>query len=145
MDFFTSMAVSSSAMSAERKRMNLISGNLANANTTRTAEGGPYKRKDAVFTAAPTNPSFMDTMNKINSTPPGGVEVSQIIEDTSPPRLVYDPSHPDANAQGYVAMPNINAVEEMTDMITASRAYEANVTAAQVAKSMALKTLDLAK
>jgi flagellar basal-body rod protein FlgC len=145
MDFFTSMAVSSSAMSAERKRMNLISGNLANANTTRTVEGGPYKRKDAVFTASPMNPSFADTMNRITSTPPGGVEVSQIIEDTSPPRLVYDPSHPDANAQGYVAMPNINSIEEMTDMITASRAYEANVTAAQVAKSMALKTLDLGK
>jgi flagellar basal-body rod protein FlgC len=145
MDFFTSMTVSSSAMSAERKRMNLISGNLANANTTRTAEGGPYKRKDAVFEAAPMNPSFADTMNRINPTPPGGVEVSQIIEDTSPPRLVYDPSHPDANAQGYVAMPNINSIEEMTDMITASRAYEANVTAAQVAKSMAMKTIELGK
>ncbi|HET6419100.1 MAG TPA: flagellar basal body rod protein FlgC [Geobacteraceae bacterium] len=145
MDFFDSMAVSSSAMSAERARMNLISGNLANASSTRTPEGGPYKRKDAVFSAVPVKSAFSLAMNRMRSAPPGGVEISQVIEDTSPPRLQYDPTHPDANAQGFVAMPNVNVVEEMTDMITASRAYEANVTAAQVAKSMALKTLDLGK
>ncbi len=145
MDFFDAMAVSSSAMSAERTRMNLISGNLANANSTRTPEGGPYKRKDAIFSAVPSKPSFASTMGRLRTTPGGGVEVSQIIEDTSPPRLQYDPAHPDANPQGYVAMPNVNVVEEMTDMITASRASEANVTAAQVAKSMALKTLELGR
>ncbi len=145
MDFFDSMAVSSSAMSAERTRMNLISGNLANANTTRTPEGGPYRRKDAVFSAVPVKSTFSAAMDRLKSTTPGGVDVSQVIEDTSPPRLQYDPSHPDADAQGFVAMPNVNVVEEMTDMITASRAYEANVTAAQVAKSMALKTLDLGR
>ncbi len=145
MDFFDSMAVSSSAMSAERTRMNLISGNLANASSTRTPEGGPYKRKDAVFSAVPVKSTFSTAMDRLRSVPPGGVEVSQVIEDTSPPRLQYDPSHPDADAQGFVAMPNVNVVEEMTDMITASRAYEANVTAAQVAKSMALKTLDLGR
>lgn len=145
MDFFDAMAVSSSAMSAERTRMNLISGNLANANSTRTPEGGPYKRKDAVFSAVPAKSSFSATMNQFRGATPGGVEVARIIEDTSPPRLQYDPTHPDANAQGFVAMPNVNVVEEMTDMITAGRAYEANVTAAQVAKSMAMKTLDLGK
>lgn len=145
MDFFDAMAVSSSAMSAERTRMNLISGNLANAGSTRTPEGGPYKRKDAVFSAVPVKGSFSSTMDRLRSTPPGGVEVSRVIEDTSPPRLQYDPTHPDADPQGFVAMPNVNVVEEMTDMITASRAYEANVTAAQVAKSMALKTLDLGR
>ncbi|HKZ18342.1 MAG TPA: flagellar basal body rod protein FlgC [Geobacteraceae bacterium] len=145
MDFFDAMAVSSSAMTAERTRMNLISGNLANAGTTRTQEGGPYKRKDAVFSAVPVERSFSDTMKRLNSTPPGGVEISRVIEDTSPPRLQYDPTHPDADAQGYVAMPNVNFVEEMADMITASRAYEANITAAQASKSMALKTLELGR
>jgi flagellar basal-body rod protein FlgC len=145
MDFFSAMATSSSALTAERTRMNLISSNLANANTTRTPEGGPYKRKDAVFSAIPENRSFLGAMNRLKSPPPGGVELSSIIEDTSPPRLQYDPTHPDANAQGYVAMPNVNSVEEMTDMITASRAYEANITAAETVKSMALKTLELGK
>jgi len=145
MDFFDAMAVSSSAMTAERTRMNLISGNLANAGTTRTQEGGPYKRKDAVFSAVPVERSFSDTMKRLNLTPPGGVEISRVIEDTSPPRMQYDPTHPDADAQGYVAMPNVNFVEEMADMITASRAYEANITAAQASKSMALKTLELGR
>jgi flagellar basal-body rod protein FlgC len=145
MDFFDALAVSSSAMTAERTRMNLISGNLANASSTRTPEGGPYKRKDAVFSAVPVKSSFSAAMDRLKSAPSGGVEVTQVIEDTSPPRLQYDPTHPDSDAQGFVAMPNVNVVEEMTDMITASRAYEANVTAAQVAKSMALKTLDLGR
>lgn len=145
MDFFDAMAVSSSAMTAERTRMNLISGNLANAGTTRTAEGGPYKRKDAVFTAIPEQRSFSATMKRLNAPPSGGVEVTGIVEDSSPPRLQYDPNHPDADQQGYVALPNVNFVEEMTDMITASRAYEANITAAQAAKNMALKTLDLGR
>jgi flagellar basal-body rod protein FlgC len=145
MDFFDAMAVSSSAMTAERTRMNLISGNLANAGTTRTQEGGPYKRKDAVFTAVPAENSFSAAMKRLNSPPAGGVEVSRIIEDTSPPRLQYDPTHPDADPQGYVAMPNVNSVEEMADMIIASRAYEANITAAQTSKNMALKTLELGR
>lgn len=145
MDFFDAMAVSSSAMTAERTRMNLISGNLANAGTTRTAEGGPYKRKDAVFTAIPEQRSFSATMKRLNAPPSGGVAVTGIVEDSSPPRLQYDPNHPDADQQGYVALPNVNFVEEMTDMITASRAYEANITAAQAAKNMALKTLDLGR
>jgi len=145
MDFFNSINVSSSALSAERTRMNLISSNLANANATRTPEGGPYKRKDAVFTATPLENSFNRALDGATAQQVRRVEVSQIIEDQNPPRLQYDPGHPDADPQGYVAMPNVNVVEEMADMIGATRAYEANVTAVQAAKSMALKTLEIGR
>jgi flagellar basal-body rod protein FlgC len=147
MDFFSSMDISASALAAQRTRMNLISSNLANVNSTRTAEGGAYRRKDAIFTAIPTESapagSFGAALGK--ATAARRVEVTRIDQDQKPPRLQYDPSHPDADAQGYVAYPNINVVEEMADMISASRSYEANVTAAQAAKSMALKTLELGR
>jgi flagellar basal-body rod protein FlgC len=143
MDFFSSMDISASALSAERTRMNLISSNLANVNSTRTAEGGPYKRKDAVFTAVAPPGSFGAALG--HATDARRVEVSQIHEDQNPPRMQYEPNHPDADAAGYVAYPNVNAVEEMADMISASRSYEANVTAAQAAKSMAIKTLDIGR
>ncbi|MHB8058606.1 MAG: flagellar basal body rod protein FlgC [Desulfuromonadaceae bacterium] len=145
MDFFSSMNVSSSALAAERTRMNLISSNLANANATRTPEGGPYKRKDAVFAATPVENRFSRALDGATGQHVRKVEVSEIIEDQSPPRLQYDPNHPDADPQGYVAMPNVNVVEEMADMIGATRAYEANVTAVQAAKSMAMKTLEISK
>lgn len=146
MDFFSSMNVSSSALSAERTRMNLISGNLANASTTRTPEGGPYKRKDAVFAAAPLeNSRFGRALDGAAGQGVRQVAVERIVEDQSPPRVQYDPGHPDADAQGYVALPNVNVIEEMTDMLSASRAYEANITAVQAAKSMALKTLEISK
>ncbi|GFO67315.1 flagellar basal-body rod protein FlgC [Geomonas limicola] len=144
MDFFSSMDISASALSAERTRINLISSNLANVNSTRTAEGGPYKRKDAVFSAtAAQKGSFGAALNQASQA--RKVEVSQVREDQNPPRLQYEPSHPDADAAGYVAYPNINVVEEMTDMVSATRSYEANVTAAQAAKAMALKTLELGR
>ncbi|OGU15194.1 MAG: flagellar basal body rod protein FlgC [Geobacteraceae bacterium GWC2_53_11] len=145
MDFFSSMNISSSALSAERTRMNLISSNLANANVTRTPEGGPYKRKDAVFAATPVANPFSRVLDGATAQQVRTVGVSEIVEDQNPPRLQYDPSHPDANPQGYVAMPNVNTVEEMTDMISATRTYEANVTAVQAAKSMALKTLEIGR
>ena len=145
MDFFSSMNVSSSALTAERTRMNLISSNLANANATRTPEGGPYKRKDAVFAATPVENRFNRALDNATGREVRQVEVTQIIEDQGQPRMQFDPSHPDANPQGYVAMPNVNVVEEMADMINATRTYEANVTAAQAAKSMALKTLEISK
>ncbi|HEY3308091.1 MAG TPA: flagellar basal body rod protein FlgC [Desulfuromonadaceae bacterium] len=145
MDFFSSMNVSASALSAERTRMNLISSNLANANATRTPEGGPYKRKDAIFTATPVEKRFDRALSKATGQDVRQVEVMQITEDQNQPRMQYDPSHPDANPQGYVAMPNVNVVEEMADMINATRTYEANVTAVQAAKSMALKTLEISK
>ena len=144
MDFFTAMTVSSSALTAERTRINLISSNLANANSTRSADGGPYKRKDAVFAATPMTEPFEKMLNRAGR----GLEkvdVTSIVEDSAPPRIQYDPSHPDADPLGYVALPNVNVIEEMADMISASRTYEANVTAAQAAKSMAMKTLELGR
>jgi len=143
MDFFTSMDVSSSGMAAERTRMNLISSNIANANSTRTKEGGPYKRKDPVFAAVPATSGLNTPFNREGALELKKVEIAQIREDQSAPRVQYDPTHPDADAKGYVALPNVNVIEEMVDMVSASRAYEANVTAAQAAKGMAMKTLDL--
>ena len=143
MDFFSSMDISATALSAERTRMNLISSNLANVNSTRTAEGGPYKRKDAVFTATSPKGSFGAALGQAKDA--RRVEITQIQEDQNPPRLQYEPNHPDADASGYVAYPNVNVVSEMADMITASRSYEANVTAAQASKAMAIKTLDLGR
>lgn len=144
MDFFSSLDISSSAMAAERTRMNLISSNLANANSTRTAEGGPYKRKDVIFTATPLANSFSNALDKA-SRGMSKVEITGVREDNSPPRIQYDPSHPDADSKGFVALPNVNVIEEMADMISATRTYEANVTVAQAAKSMAMKTLELGK
>lgn len=145
MDLFTAMNTSSSALTAERTRMNLISSNLANINTTRTPEGGPYKRKDAVFAATPLEAGFGQTLDGAVGKHLRQVSVAEIVEDKNPPRMQYDPSHPDADPQGYVAMPNVNVVEEMADMITATRVYEANVMSAQAAKNMALKTLEISK
>lgn len=145
MDLFTAMNTSSSALTAERTRMNLISSNLANVNTTRTPEGGPYKRKDAVFAATPVADAFGRTLDGVAGKHLRQVIVSEIVEDKSQPRMQYDPNHPDADPQGYVAMPNVNVVEEMADMITATRVYEANVMTAQAAKNMALKTLEISK
>jgi flagellar basal-body rod protein FlgC len=145
MDLFTAMDTSSSALSAERTRMNLISSNLANVNTTRTPEGGPYKRKDAVFSATPVVDGFGRALDGAAGKHLRQVSVTEIVEDKSAPRMQYDPGHPDADPQGYVAMPNVNVVEEMADMITATRVYEANVMTAQAAKNMALKTLEISK
>ncbi|TWJ19101.1 flagellar basal body rod protein FlgC [Geobacter argillaceus] len=128
------MDISASALTAERTRMNQISSNLANANSTRTAEGGPYRRKDAVFA------TMLDEANARKS---GGVEVVAVIEDQSAPRLQYDPGHPDAGPDGYVAYPNVNVVEEMADMISATRTYEANVTAMKAGMDMQMKTLTI--
>lgn len=145
MDLFTAMNTSSTGLSAERTRMNLISSNLANVHTTRTPEGGPYKRKDAVFMATPVTNRFGQMLDGASGKHLREVQVTEIVEDKGQPRMQYDPAHPDADQQGYVAMPNVNVVEEMADMITATRVYEANVMAAQAAKNMALKTLEISK
>jgi len=138
------MMISSSALTAQRTRMNLIASNLANALTTRTPEGGPYKRKDAMFAAMPMEKnSFSSILDKKSQPDANGVEVMEIMEDHNPPRLQYDPSHPDANQQGYVAYPNVNVIEEMTDMISATRSYEANVTASKASMSMQMKAMEL--
>lgn len=137
------MMISASALVAERTRMNLISSNLANATTTRTPEGGPYKRKDAVFAATSMQNSFASMLDKKSQPDAKGVEVMEIVEDQRPPRLQYEPGHPDANAQGYVAYPNVNVVEEMADMINVTRSYEANVTASKASMDMQMKAMEL--
>lgn len=137
-DFFAAMEVSASGLSAERTRMNVAASNLANAQTTQAAGGGPYKRRDVVMrsVALPTPDP---------TAPVNGVEVAQITQDANPPRLEYDPGHPNADAKGYVAYPNINPVEEMVDMITASRAYEAGVTSMSTAVNMAERALGIGR
>jgi len=145
MDFFDALNTSSAALSAQRLRMNLISGNLANVNTTRTSEGGPYRRKEAVFAAHPLNQSFKQILADRQNNTIASVKVARVIEDRNPPVMKYDPQHPDADAKGYVAMPNINLMEEMVNMISATRGYEANVTALKAAKDMALKALEIGR
>lgn len=137
------MMISASALTAERTRMNLIASNLANANATRTSEGGPYKRKDAMFAAMPMEDSFSSMLDKKSQPDAKGVEVMEIMEDNTPPRLQYEPGHPDADAQGYVAYPNVNVVEEMADMINVTRVYEANVTASKASMDMQMKALSI--
>jgi flagellar basal-body rod protein FlgC len=146
-DFFTAMEVSASGLSAQRTRMNVASSNLANAGTTRRADGpGPYRRKDVVLTTAPTaTAEGADPVRASGDGPAFEVKVAAIQEDQRPPRMEFDPGHPDADANGYVAYPNVNVVEEMVDMITASRAYEAGVTAIDSAVSMAERALTIGK
>ena len=163
---FTSMNISATGLRAQRVRQNVIASNLANAETTRTPEGGPYKKQFVILEADPKEadqrfifgPERMKgfTTKRNHMRIPddkfpikkeyigSGVKVAAIKQDQSAPRLVYDPTHPDANEQGYVAMPNVNVVQEMTDMITATRAYEASVSAFTASKNMLMKALDLA-
>ena len=146
MSFFGSLDVSASGLTAQRLRMDVTAENLANAQTTRTAQGGPYRRKEVVLeqsAAGGFGASLASALGGTGSSAPGGVEVAGIVEDASNFKTVYDPGHPDADARGYVRMPNVDTVTEMTDLISASRAYEAIVTAMQTAKQMFSKTLDL--
>lgn len=144
MGMFGAIDAAASGLTAERLRMDVISNNIANANTTRSTEGGPYRRQTVVFEPRSAQLSFANLFAKTLQTGEG-VRVVGIAKDNSPLRQVYEPNHPDANADGYVAMPNINIVTEMVDMITASRAYEANVTAVNAAKSMAMKALEIGR
>ena len=134
MGLFGGLSISGSGMTAERVRMDVIAENLANAESTRGADGQPYRRKEVVLGAA-GGQSFQDVLD--------GVRVKAIVEDTSPGKKVYDPGHPDADPQGFVTMPNVSTVTEMVDLITASRGYEANVQAMNAAKQMFQRTLDL--
>ncbi|WP_371281020.1 flagellar basal body rod protein FlgC [Variovorax sp. OK605] len=126
--------VAGSAMTAQSQRMNVTASNLANAESVAGPDGMPYRAKQVVFEVAPAGNSGSDI---------GGVRVSGVIEDPSPPKLVFDPKSPHANAEGYVAMPNVNVVEEMTNMISASRSYQANVEVLNTAKTLMVKTLTL--
>jgi flagellar basal-body rod protein FlgC len=143
MDFLTSLHISSTGMSAQRVRMNVVSMNLANADTTRSEKGGPYRRKTVVMEAEPLNK--FDAALAVQSKSACGVNVTDIVEDKTPFRRVYNPSHPDADNSGFVKMPNIDLIAEMADMMIARRSYEANVTALNTAKAMALKALEIGK
>ncbi len=144
MDFLSAMKIGASGLTAQRLRMDTIASNLANIETTRTPEGGPYKRKDVMFSALPLN-EFATTLEDALADHVRQVIVTEVVEDQSPPTLVYNPSHPDANEEGYVAMPNINLMEEMVNLINATRSFEANVQAINAAKSMALRAIDLGR
>ena len=145
MDFFDSLHASAAGLSAQRLRMNLISGNLANVHTTRTEDGGPYRRREPVFAAQAQNSSLGEVLSALQIDHLSQVKVIDVVEDQRAPVLKYDPNHPDADEKGYVAMPNINLMEEMTNLISATRSYEANVSAVKAAKEMALKALEISR
>jgi flagellar basal-body rod protein FlgC len=140
MNFLNMLDISAGGLNAQRIRMNLISSNMANINTTRTEDGGVYRRKDAVFEAV-YEEQFSNTLDNSLT----NVRVREIVEDNRPHILKYDPGHPDANMDGYVAMPNINVIEEMVNMISASRSYEANVSAIKATKDMAGAALEIGR
>lgn len=144
MDVFKTMDVVGSALSAERTRLDAISSNVANANTVRGVDGGPYKRKDVVLQSVAHQNEFGEIMDQKGSTHTE-VEVAQVVEDQSGGRPVYEPNHPDANAEGYVYYPNVNPVEEMANMISADRAFQTNVNVFQTTKQMALKALEIGR
>jgi len=138
---FSAMEVAASGLTAERSRMNVIAGNLANARTTKTEDGTPYKRLDPVFVAKPVAPQSADpVMAAVRK-----VEVAEVRPDATPGQMVYDPGHPDANANGYVEYPNVNVVSEMVNMMSATRAYEAGVTSIESLKSMARAAIKIGR
>ena len=137
----SAMEISATGLTAQRMRLNVVAENLANAETTRTADGGPYRRKLVVFGAEAAN-GFGAALDAAQAS---SVRVLSIEESGEPPRRIHQPSHPDANADGYVLLPNVNPLLEMVDLLAASRAYEANVTAVQAAKSMANKALEIGR
>jgi flagellar basal-body rod protein FlgC len=148
MGYMTAFKIGASALQAQRLRLDIISNNIANAETTRTTSGGPYQRQDVIFSANNQRSPFSNllafnsnlTDQAVNL---NGVKVDKIITDTTPGTKVYDPTHPDADAQGYVTYPNVNMVVEMTNMLSASRSYEAGLTIVDAARSMAIKAIDI--
>ena len=147
MSLFGSMNVSASGMTAQRLRMDTISQNLANINTTRGENGEPYRRKTVIFEEITQNNNFKSMLNSYldDSTKAGGVKVSGIHEDSAPYIRTYDPTHPDADVDGYVSMPNVNSIEEMTNLISANRSYEANITAFNATKAMISGALNIGR
>ncbi|MDF1614661.1 flagellar basal body rod protein FlgC [Desulfurivibrio dismutans] len=144
MDILTAMKISGSALKAERSRLNIASMNLANANTTRTMEGGPYRAKSVVFEAKPLDRDFGVALQGAASRL-RKVEVAEVVEDQAPFREVYDPTHPDADESGIVLYPNVNVAEQMVDMMNARRSYEANVAALDAVKEMAARAMDISR
>ena len=146
MDVFRSLGISGSALTAERLRLDVIANNLANANTTRTPGGGPYRRQMTVFAPAGESVQWMYPGVDGSADFRGrGVRVTSVVGDAAPFKRVYEPGHPDADASGYVSMPNVNTVTEMVDLMAATRAYEANVAAIAAAKSMAERALEIGR
>ena len=141
MDLTTSLKICGSGLAAQRAKLDIVTSNLANVDTTRTLEGGPYKRKAIVLSAE----TVADNFDSVIKEAVRSVKIDEVREDANGTKMVYDPTHPDADAKGYVAMPNINIMSEMADMILASRAYEACVTAFESTKNMTLKTLEMGK
>jgi len=144
--FQTTLRISAAGMSAQRHRLNVIASNLANLQTTRTPEGGPYQRKDVIFQTKPLvvdsqNESLMESGQQKSLS----VEMVKVITDSRPPIMKYQPEHPDADPQGYVAYPNVNAIEEMVNMLSATRSYEANLTMMKTTKDMVNKTIEILK
>ena len=144
MDLFKAMEISASGLRAQRTRVEAISSNLANVTTTRTDEGGPYRRRETVFASDPISTPFSNLLTSSVTKEPPGVK-AEVVERQGEMKEVYEPSHPDADERGYVMLPNVNLVEEMVDLLSALRNYEANVTAFNSAKSMVMKALEIGK
>jgi flagellar basal-body rod protein FlgC len=142
MNLFSSISVSASGMSAQRVRAEVLVENIANSETTRTPEGGPYRRKDVVFSSTPAEASFQSILSR-EMNAGNGVRVSEIVTDTRDPEKRYVPGHPDADTDGYVAFPRMNPAEDMVDLLGASRGYQANVSAISAVKDMIQKSIDL--
>lgn len=148
MSFWSSLRVSASGLLAQRLRLDVISNNMANAQTTKTSTGGPYQRQDVVFSTDNKSsflPHFLASRNGISSVENSGVRVAEIVTDTTPGPKVYDPTHPDADESGYVSYPNVDPIVEMTNMLSATRSYEANLAVVEASKTMALKTLEIGR
>jgi flagellar basal-body rod protein FlgC len=143
-ELFSSMHIAASGMSAQRSRMDIVAENIANSESTRTAEGGAYRRRQVVFQATPIEQNFSDIFrSSLQRGSRQSVRVVDVVQDQRPFREVYDPAHPDANADGMVQLPNVNMVEEMVDMNSAARSFEANVTSMEASKRMFIKSLEL--
>ncbi len=148
MGMFDLLEISGSALSAERQRAEVVTANMANAETTRTPDGGPYRRKEVVFSSTPQSSfrlMFARAGGNLPMLPAPTVRVSQVVEDSTPSLMRYEPGNPDANAQGYVAYPNINPVQEMADLMDAVRAYQLNASAVNASKQMVSGALDILK
>jgi flagellar basal-body rod protein FlgC len=148
MNLFKMFAISGAGMAAQRDRMSVITGNLANTETTRTPEGGPYRRRDIIFQAVPANGEFANLLSENFFDHPQGllsVEVAGIRQSGRPPRQLFDPKHPDANVEGYVFLPDINVIEEMVDLMSAVRSYEANLTAYSTTKGLVRRLLEIGR
>ena len=146
MEIDKALALSASGLEVQRRRMNIIASNLANVNSTKSVNGAPYRRRDLLIRADRTvNQPFGTLLNRSGLPEPPGVKAVKVVQDHRPPRQMYEPHHPEANADGYVLMPDINTIEEMVNLIGASRSYEANVTAMSVTKTMAQKALEIGR